>query len=121
MIDYYTGESIMIVLAISVVICGVSYFLGSKALHKVPNEDLRGRLLKTLEYIYIMFFCFFVVLMKFQSLYFLSAPNEFQSSAARDLQNYQSIQSLQIAHASFYVTSLFSAMTSYFLIRKALK
>ena len=121
MINYYTGESIITLLAISVVICGVSYLFGSKSINKIPNEDLRGRLLKSLDYIYLMLFCFFVMLMKFQSLYFLSAPNEFQSSAVRDLQNYQSIQSLQIAHTSFYVASLSSVMTSYFLLRKALK
>lgn len=121
MINYYNKNSILTTLIISVVICGVGYLFGSKAINKISNEDLRGRLLKSLDYIYLMLFCFFVMLMKFQSLYFLSAPTEFQSSAARDLQNYHSIQSLQIAHTSFYFASLSSIMTSYFLIRKALK
>lgn len=111
----------MIVLIISVIICGAGFYFGSRAINKVPNENLRGRLLKASEYIALMIFCSFIALMEYQSLHFLSTPSELQSSAVRDSEHYQSIQSLQMAHTSFYFTALFTIMTSHFLIRKALK
>ncbi len=121
MINYYSANNIFIAIALIFIICISIYYLGSKAINKLPSENFRERLLQAVQYSGFIIPLLFMSLIFFQSLPYLSAPDEWSTSKINDLRHYQNIESLKIAHFSFYYSALLWALTSLKLFKKALK
>ena len=121
MVNYYSVKNMSIAIALIFIICISIYYLGSKAINKIPSENFRERLLEAVKYSGFIIPLLFMSLIFFQSLPYLSPPDEWSTSKNNDLHHYENIESLKIAHFSFYYSALLWVSTSLKLFKKALK
>ena len=121
MINYLSSTNMIIIAGIILTVCLIGYYLGSMAINKIPNDNCRLRLLKAVQYATFMLTLLFILLMKFQMLPFLSAPDEFTTSKSIEMRHFQNIESLKTSLFSSYYAGLFWIFTSFQLIVKALK